>query len=616
VLTFGDSDSDRHVEQELRRRYGVDYDIVTSRSAREALADLDSMRAAGQQVAIVLADQSLADLEAPEFFGTAARLYPDAKRGLLVDWGAWGDAAVSGRIQHLIGLGRIHYYVLKPWRTRDEYFHRTITEFLLEWERAASPAPREVTIVGDPASRRVHEMSSLLVRNGVPHARHAPDSQEGRRILAEAGAAADRPIVVVHGGGVLVDPTNAELVAAYGVRTQLAGLTEVDVLIVGSGPAGLAAAVYASSEGLTALVVEAESIGGQAASSSLIRNYLGFSRGISGAELAQRAYQQAWVFGARFLLAQSVVALRPIDGGYAVALSGGDEVRAQSIILATGVSYRRLDVPDVEALTGAGVFYGASVSEAQALTGSDAYVVGGGNSAGQAAMYLSRYARSVTILVRGETLANSMSSYLTEQIAAAGTIDVRYRTEVVEARGEGHLERLVLLDRGTGQRDEVPAAGLFLLIGARPRTDWLPAGIARDPWGFILTGSDVPDEPGSVEPLQRPRLMLETSLPRVFAVGDVRSRSVKRVASAVGEGSVVIAQVHEALAARARQGSTPAPGSSGVSPSAGPVAGSVHGSAPDRAAGSIAPLRSPDSRQAGQEQPARAKRGSDATEHL
>jgi thioredoxin reductase (NADPH) len=557
VVVAGDSDSDRHVEQELHRRYGIDYDIVTHTSAQGAMADLERMRAAGQQVAIVLADQSRPDLVGLEFFSSVARLFPDAKRGLLVDWGAWGDAAVSQEILQLVGLGRIHYYVLKPWRTRDEYFHRTITEFLLEWERAASPAPREVTIVGDPRSRRVHEMASLLVRNGVPFTKYDADSQEGRRILEECGVSAGKPVVVVHGGGVLVDPTNAELVAAYGVRTQLEDVTDVDVLIVGSGPAGLAAAVYASSEGLTTLVVEAESIGGQAASSSLIRNYLGFSRGISGADLAQRAYQQAWVFGATFLLAQSVVALHPDDGEYVVSLSGGDEVRARSIILATGVSYRRLDVPGVGALTGAGVFYGASVSEARTLTGEDAYVVGGGNSAGQAAIYLSRYARSVTILVRADTLASSMSSYLIEEIAAAPNIDVRYRTEVVEARGEGHLQSLVLLDRTTGQRHEVPAAGLFLLIGARPRSDWLPEAIARDEWGAILTGPNVPDDAGTEPwPLKRARLMLETSLPRVFAVGDVRSHSVKRVASAVGEGSVVIAQVHEALADQAMENDT------------------------------------------------------------
>ena len=549
VFALARPERDRHLERELRRRYSSDYDIVACLTAHEALDTLERLRASGQPVAIVMADHDLPDLEGDPFFARVARLYPDAKRALLVDWGSWGDPSVAAQIPHLVGLGRIHYYVLKPWRPRDEYFHRTITEFLLEWERAASPVPREVTIVADPKSRRAHELASLLVRNGVPYASHTPDEPAGAAILAEVSESGERPVVVVRGGRVLVDPTNGELVAAYGVRTELAEPGEVDVLIVGSGPAGLAAAVYASSEGLRTLVVERESIGGQAASSSLIRNYLGFSRGISGSELAQRAYQQAWVFGAGFLLTQEVRDLHQIDDGYAVTLSGGDQVQARAVVLATGVSYRRLDVPEVSAFTGAGVFYGASVSEARSMTGQDTYVVGGGNSAGQAAMYLSRYARSVTILVRGETLADSMSQYLLDEIEAAANVGVRFHTEVVGAQGEGQLERLTLRDRATGEQQTVPAGGLFLLIGARPRTDWLPDSIARDGWGFVLTGPDVPDAPDAPAwPVERPRLAFETSLPRVFAVGDVRSHSIKRVASAVGEGSVVIAQVHTALA--------------------------------------------------------------------
>lgn len=555
VFAIADPQRDPHIEAELRRRYLSDYDIVRCGSAAEQLALLEDLREQSRQVAIVLADQRLGDLDADAFFGRVARLYPDAKRGLLVDWGSWGDPEVAEEIPRLMGLGRIHYYVLKPWHPRDEYFHRTITEFLLEWERAASPVPREVTVVGDPQSRRVHDLASLLVRNGVPHAFHEADSPQGRAILADLGVTADRPVVVVRGGRVLIDPTNAELVAAYGVRTDLAERGDVDVLVVGSGPAGLAAAVYGSSEGLRTLVVERESIGGQAASSSLIRNYLGFSRGISGAELAQRAYQQAWVFGAGFLLTQEVQGLRSDDGRYVVALSEGDEVRARAVVLATGVSYRRLGVPELEELTGAGVFYGASISEARALAGQDAYVVGGGNSAGQAAMYLSRYARAVTVVVRSDTLADSMSQYLRDEIDAAPSVSVRYNTEVVGGGGEGHLEHLTLLERTTGTRETVPAGGLFLLIGAEPRTDWLPDTVARDPWGYVMTGTDVPrDMPWT---LDRPRFPLETSLPRVFAVGDVRSHSIKRVASAVGEGSVVISQVHESLTGQAAESAGP-----------------------------------------------------------
>ncbi len=552
VVAVADPQRDPHVEAELRRRYSSDYEIVCCPSAEAELAVLQQCREQGRQVAIVLADQRLPDLQADAFFGRVARWFPDTKRGLLVDWGAWGDPALAEEIPQLVGLGRIHYYVLKPWHAKDEYFHRTITEFLLEWERAASPVPREVTIVGHAQSRRVHDLASLLVRNGVPHAFHESDSPEGAAILARADAPADRPVVVVRGGRVLIDPTNAELVAAYGVRTDVAERGEVDVVVVGSGPAGLAAAVYASSEGLKTLVVERESIGGQAASSSLIRNYLGFSRGISGAELAQRAYQQAWVFGTGFLLTQEVQGLRPDGDHLVVALSSGEEVRARAVVLATGVSYRRLDVPELEALTGAGVFYGASISEARALAGHDAYVVGGGNSAGQAAMYLSRYANAVTVVVRAESLAESMSQYLRDEIDAAPNVSVRYHTEVVGGGGEGHLERLVLQDRRSGERETVPAGGLFLLIGAQPRTDWLPSTVARDRWGYVQTGADVADG-DAPWPLERPRLPLETSVPRVFAVGDVRSRSIKRVASAVGEGSVVLSQVHEALAAQAAQ---------------------------------------------------------------
>ncbi len=557
VLAVADTERDPHLEAELRRRYASDYEIVCCDSAAAELAALEALRAEDRPVAIVLADQRLADLDADAFFGRVARLYPDAKRGLLVDWGAWGDRAVAAEIPRLVGLGRIHYYVLKPWHPRDEYFHRTITEFLLEWERAASPSPREVTIIGDRQAPRAHEIASLLVRNGVPYAFHESDSDAGRALLARVEAPPDRLVVVVRGGRVLIDPSNTELVAAYGVRTELDERGEVDVLVVGSGPAGLAAAVYASSEGLQTLVVERESIGGQAASSSLIRNYLGFSRGISGAELAQRAYQQAWVFGAGFLLTQEVLGLRDVDGRYAVTLSGGEEVRARAVVLATGVSYRRLEVPQLERLTGAGVYYGASVSEARALTGQDAYVVGGGNSAGQAAMYLSRYARSVTVAVRSETLADSMSQYLRDEIEATPNVGVCYHTEIVGAQGEGYLEALTLRDRRTGELATVPAAGLFLLIGARPRTDWLPSVLARDAWGYVLTGTDVHSEAqpaGAAWPLQRPRLPLETSMPRVFAVGDVRSRSIKRVASAVGEGSVVVSQVHDALASQAAAG--------------------------------------------------------------
>ena len=356
------------------------------------------------------------------------------------------------------------------------------------------------------------------------------------------------PVIVGLDGRALADPTNEQVAEACGLPTRLAR-SDFDLVIVGAGPAGLASAVYAGSEGLQTLVVERETIGGQAGSSSLIRNYLGFARGVSGAELTMRAYQQAWVFGVDFLMMREVTSLRPAAGVLGVTLSGGEEVTARAVVVATGVTYRRLGIAALEELTGAGVFYGASVAEAQALAGEQVYVVGGGNSAGQAAVHLSRHAQRVTLLVRGESLATGMSRYLIDEIEAATNIDVLLATEVVGGGGAGRLQRLVLIDRRTGYSRSVAAAALFVLVGAQPHTSWLPADVARDRWGFVLTGADAHDsEAGPGWTLSRPPLALETSLPGVFAVGDVRHRSIKRVASAVGDGAVVVGQVHEHLA--------------------------------------------------------------------
>jgi thioredoxin reductase (NADPH) len=446
-----------------------------------------------------------------------------------------------------MGRGDIDYYVLKPWRRADEYFHRTITEFLQEWERATAASPQEVAVVCEWRSARGHQVRQMLARNGVPHVAHDTDSPEGRRILAEVHREGTRePVVVLMDGVVLVDPTNTELASAYGVSTTLGDRSDFDLVVVGAGPAGLAAAVYASSEGLDTLVVERESIGGQAGASSKIRNYLGFARGVSGAELAQRAYQQAWIFGARFLHTRSVTALRPEGRRYVLELSDGSEATAAAVVLATGISYRRLGIPELEELQGTGVFYGASVSEARAHTGQEVYVVGGGNSAGQAAVHLGRYAARVTILVRRASLSETMSSYLVNEIEAAENIEVRAHTEITGCAGEGTLKSVELRDCRTGELETVPAAALFLMIGAQPHTEWLPESICRDERGYLLTGSDLPEGDW---PLERSQLMLETSLPGVFAVGDARHGSTKRVASAVGEGSVVIEQVHQLLAA-------------------------------------------------------------------
>jgi thioredoxin reductase (NADPH) len=538
------------LERELQR-YESNYTILCERSPDAALSALESMRKAGLEVPIILSDQWMGEsLAGTEFFARVRAMYPDAKRALLVDWGAWSDPKTADAILRAIGLGHIDYYVLKPWRSPDELFHRTVTELLHEWARASSTGPQAVEVVAEQWSPRGHELRSLLARNGVPHVFRPSDSPRGAELLREAEMQdAKAPVVFLMNGRVLVDPTNAELAAAYGVSTQLDERRDFDVIVLGAGPAGLSASVYASSEGLDTLTIEGESIGGQAGSSSLIRNYLGFSRGVSGAELAQRAYQQAWVFGTRFLLMSSATGLQAEGERHVVTISDGSTATARAVILAMGISYRRLGVPTLEAFVGAGVFYGPAGSEARALSGEDVYIVGGGNSAGQAAMHLARFANKVTLLVRGSAPAASMSQYLRHALDAAPNIEFRLETEVADGGGDGRLDHLTLRHRRSGATDTVPARGLFVLIGGHPHTDWLPRDVERDRWGYVLTGPDaVRERRAGGEPLTWSPLMLETSVPRVLAVGDVRHGSVKRVASAVGEGSVAVEQMHQCLA--------------------------------------------------------------------
>jgi thioredoxin reductase (NADPH) len=535
------------VQSELSRRFGMDYRIASGTSHVAARADLQTMQAKGEDVALVLAAQALDGAGCDELFRTVRALYPRARRGLLIEFGAWGDRAMAQAIHGAMAAGRIDYYVLKPVRSPDELFNRTVAEFIHEWARIDPRTRREMVVVAPRWSPAGHAIRDQLGRNGVPHTFYASMSEQGRALLVQAGlGATEEPVVWTYDGRVLVAPSSTDLARAYGVSTGLEDEHDFDLVVVGAGPAGLSAAVYATSEGLRTLVVEAEAIGGQAGSSSLIRNYLGFPRGISGTELAQRAYQQAWVFGTRFVLMQRAVRLSTEDGRHELALTDGRTATARAVIIACGVSYRRLGVPSLESLTGAGVFYGASISEAQAMAGDDVYVVGGANSAGQAAMHLSQYARRVTLLVRGPRLSE-MSQYLIDAIGAAGNISVRLNTAVADGGGDGRLEWLALSDRVSNEITRVSAAGLFILIGAHPHTDWLPPSIARDDRGFIRTGEAAAKAAprGSAEP----PLMFETSLPRVFAVGDVRSGSVKRVASAVGEGGVVVSQVHARLAA-------------------------------------------------------------------
>jgi thioredoxin reductase (NADPH) len=538
------------ISAELERRYDRDYRIVYSVSATDALEQLETMRAAGDEVALVLADQWMPGTTGVELLRRVHDLHPQARTALLIAWGEWGDELTADAVRQAVGLSLVDYYVLKPWKSPDELFHRTVTEFLHEWSRARAGVPYEVTLIADPWSARGHELRTLLARNGVPHAFHPFDSPEAQRILREVGReGSTEPLVRLLDGRLLVDPSNAELAQGYGVTTDVDPGQVFDVVVVGAGPAGLAAAVYASSEGLTALVVERESIGGQAGSSSRIRNYLGFARGITGADLAQRAYQQAWVFGARFLLMREVTGLRQDAGEFVVSTSQGNEIRARGVVLAMGVTYRRLGIPALERLTGSGVFYGSSPAEARQFTGANVFVVGGGNSAGQAALHLARYAARVTLLVRATSLAASMSQYLRDEIDGAPNIEVQLGRQVVDGDGATRLEQLTVRD-STGAITKVDADALFVLIGARPHTSWLPAEIGRDEHGFVLTGAD--SSSAGTRPAwspARPPFMFETSLPGVFAVGDIRSRSVKRVAAAVGEGSVVIQQVHQYLKA-------------------------------------------------------------------
>ena len=516
-------------------RYSDDYRIQCGSSTEDALAKLEGMRETGDRVAVVLAGRGQGGLPAEELLERVNRLHPHAKRGLLIDFGAWGDEETANAIRRSMALGHIDYYVLKPWNEPDELFHRTVVEFLHEWRRAHGTGRRELTVVADRYSPRGFELRNLLARNGVPHAWHTSDSEEGRRLLHVCGREeSSEPVVLLPDDSFLVDPTNQELAEkGYRVRTSVAADSGVfDVAVVGAGPAGLAAAVYASSEGLKALVVERTSIGGQAGASARIRNYLGFQRGVAGGELATRAYQQAWVFGTTFLLMREVVGLRATSGGYVLEISDGSELEARSVVLAMGVTYRRLGIPALEDFDGVGVFYGFSSSDAQQFAGGHVYVVGAGNSGGQAAVHATRHAGEVTLLCRRKSLEDNMSQYLIDEVHAAG-VDVRLETQIVGAEGEGRLESLMLRTGATGGRESVPADAVFVLIGAQPHTDWLPDEVDRDEHGFVRTGGG--------------EHMFETSAAGVFAIGDVRADSVKRVASAVGEGSVVIHQVHRYL---------------------------------------------------------------------
>lgn len=548
TLLAVDSDSAAlgRVERELRGRYAGDYRVICTRSPDEALEVLIRLSDAGEEVALVLAGQWLSETTGGELLERARRLHPHAKRALLVAWGEAGQRPTAEAIFDSMALGRIDYYVLRPAVSPDELFHQAISSFLLEWTEARRIAPHTIRVVGDGWAGRAHEIRDALQRCAIPHAFYLSESSEGRDVLAKTDPETKLPLMVLPDGQVLSDPTNREIADASGAPMDLER-DDFDVVIVGAGPTGLSAAVYGASEGLDTLVVDEGGIGGQATSSSLIRNYLGFPRGVSGRRLAQQAYEQAWVFGANFVFMHRVTGLSRVRDRLRVVLSDDRRVSAGSVILATGADYRRLGVPALEALNGAGVFYGGPASEAHAMAGKDAYIIGGANSAGQAALHLARYARRVTLVVRAQSLGAGMSRYLVHELEGTPNVEVRMGTEVIGGGGDGRLQSLELRENATGEQETVAADGLFVLIGARPRTDWLPEEIARDEQGFLLTGADLPEDRGW--PLERRPLLLETSMPGVFAAGDVRHGSVKRVASAVGEGSIAIQVVHSLFTA-------------------------------------------------------------------
>jgi thioredoxin reductase (NADPH) len=553
----------RAVERELVGRYAHDYRVICGGSPDEALAILGRLADAGEEVALVLAGQWLSTTTGSELLDHVRKLHPHAKRGLLVAWGDWGDRPTAGAILDAMALGVIDYYVLHPAGSPDEVFHQAISGFLAEWSRARRSAPHATRVVADSWSGRAYELRRVLERCATPHAFCLADSKEGRALVVRAGPDARLPFVVLPDGRILEDPTNVEIAEATGATVDPEA-EDFDVVIVGAGPAGLSAAVYGASEGFHTLVVDEGGVGGQATSSSLIRNYLGFPRGVGGGRLAEQAYEQAWVFGSKFAFMQRATGLRREGERLVVRLSHGRAVTARAVILATGAAYRRLGVPPLEALVGAGVSYGGPTSEAPGLAGKDVYIVGGANSAGQAALHLARHARRVTLVVRAQSLHAGMSHYLARVVQATPNLEVRLGTAVVGGGGDGRLEHLVLREGASAGHETVAADALFVLIGARPHTDWLPAEVAKDRRGFVLTGPDLPDD--GTWTFDRSPHLLETSLPGVLAAGDVRHGSVKRVASAVGEGAIAIQLVHGLLAAERLAAARP-PSPDGPAPS-------------------------------------------------
>ena len=542
-VVHGDAGVRADLEGALGGRFGGDFEILAHPDGDEALAALRRDAADGRPVAVVFSDESPRGGSA-ELLTRVHELHPHARRVLLIARGEWSKEhpAVAA-----MRSGQVDSYVFIPWGPLERWLYLPVAEFLADWEASQPPQFEAARIVGEEFDARAHRLREIFSRMGVPFGFRPPGSDEGRALLAELGLeGGDLPVLAFRSGTALVDPSHERLAAALGFATEPQS-DRCDVVIVGAGPAGLAAAVYAASEGLQTTVIEAVLPGGQAGTSSRIRNYLGFPNGLSGRDLTNRALEQAWFFGARFVLSKAVTGLRPGAAGHVVELEGGSRIEARAVVIATGVTWHTLAAPSLQELLGAGVYYGAAAFDVSAA-GATVFVVGGGNSAGQAAVHLARTAASVTLVVRGEGLAASMSDYLITELAEAPNIHVRTHAEVVAGAGAGRLERITLRDNRTGATEQASADALYVMVGARPQTEWLGTAVARDPQGYVLTGRDAAADVGGDWPLERPPMLMETSAPGVFAAGDVRHGSIRRVASAVGGGSIAVQLVHMRLA--------------------------------------------------------------------